>query len=356
MYNWGTTDSIIGIGNSFGGAYQCYGFSLFLALVIFGKRITYNDVYNAPDGTNLGNGWVLYRNNYSSINLAPGDLIRVENGSINHSAVVWKIENDNVFVVECWGSVSNKLAWGNWNGSSSSISTSQMKSMATYIIKAPKTTQTVTVSFNANGGTCATTSMQVNVGGVYGSLPVPNKANYLFGGWWYDINTESNEIISNTVVSQTTDHVLYAHWAKVYKITNVGAGICLNIYGTNVTTLYDGKNVTLWSDSGTNEQKWVIKELALNQSTSSVYVRSIIDLLYGLNVSSGAKLFECDVHSIIGNSNNSQINFIYTSSGYKIKLVNYPLYLTAASSSIGANAYWSMSSNSQYQLWTFSVI
>lgn len=102
--------------NKYGDAYQCYGFSLFLTWVLFKKRIIYSQVHNKPNKTNLGNGWILYRNDYASFTLEPGDIIRGNNDG--HSAVVWKIENGKVYVVECWGSYNSILKWGGWNGGS----------------------------------------------------------------------------------------------------------------------------------------------------------------------------------------------------------------------------------------------
>lgn len=131
-----------------------------------------------------------------------------------------------------------------------------------------------------------------------------------------------------------------------YKITNIGANKCLNIYGNNVTTLNNNQNVTLWSDSGTNEQKWYITSVG-----SSAYVKSVIDLSFGLNVYRSGDPWNCDVYPISGNETDALVDFIQTSSGFKIKLHNYDLYLTAASSSDGANVYWSSESTSAYQLW-----
>lgn len=131
-----------------------------------------------------------------------------------------------------------------------------------------------------------------------------------------------------------------------YKITNIGANKCLNIYGNNVTTLNNNQNVTLWSDSGTNEQKWYITSVG-----SSAYVKSVIDLSFGLNVYRSGDPWNCDVYPISGNETDALVDFIQTSSGFKIKLHNYDLYLTAASSSDGANVYWDSESTSSYQLW-----
>lgn len=350
--NWGTTSSSSGTGNSYGYAYQCYGFSLFMALVLFNKRIVYGDVYAAPNGTSLGNGWVLYRgaSNYTSITLEPGDIIRGDNDG--HSAVVWKIESGVVYVVECWGSVYNKLSWGYWNGSSTGKTIAQMKALADYILKAPKTSAgNITVSFNANGGTCSTTSKTVTVGQPYGLLPTPSRSGFTFIGWWKVSTYESIEYTSNKTVELTYNHTLYAHWAKTYRITNVGASKCLNIYGDALTSLYNGINITLWSNSGSNEQKWLISSLATERC-----IKSVIDTSYGVNVYRAGSPYNCNIHIVADNETDALVSFIQSGSYYKIKLYNYNLYLTVSSSYDGANVYWSESSDSNYQKWIITQL
>ena len=136
-----------------------------------------------------------------------------------------------------------------------------------------------------------------------------------------------------------------------YKITNVGANKCLNIYGDNVTSLYNHQNVCLWSDSGSNEQKWYIPSIG-----TGVYIKSIIDTSYGLNVYRVGSPWNCDLYPISGNETDAQVDFIVTGSGYKIKLHNYNLYLTADYSSNGANVYWGSSSSSSYQIWRLDLL
>lgn len=138
----------------------------------------------------------------------------------------------------------------------------------------------------------------------------------------------------------------------VYKITNVGANKCLNIYGNNVTSLSNNQNVTLWADSGTNEQKWEITSLG-----SGVYVRSVINIAFGLNVYRSGSPWNCDVYPISGNETDARINIIASSGGYKIQLANYPsYYLTAGGTGNGANVYWAAFTGSNLQLWTFSPV
>lgn len=151
-------------------------------------------------------------------------------------------------------------------------------------------------------------------------------------GWYY-----SNMITLNLSTSGT------------YRITNVATGKCLNIYGDNVTSLYNHQNVCLWSNSGTNEQKWYVTSIG-----NGAYIKSIINQSFGLNVYRTGSPWNCDLLTISGNETDSQVDFISTSGGYKIKLHNYDLYLSADSSWDGANVYWSASSSSLYQVWSLT--
>lgn len=74
--------------------------------------------------------------------------------------------------------------------------------------------QGYTVTFNANGGSCSTTSKKVANGAQYGSLPTPTKTYYTFNGW-YTTSTGGTKILSSTVASLSGNQTLYAHWTHV---------------------------------------------------------------------------------------------------------------------------------------------
>ncbi len=132
-----------------------------------------------------------------------------------------------------------------------------------------------------------------------------------------------------------------------YIITNVGAARCLNIYGSNVTSLTNNQNVTLWQDSGTTEQVWEISSLG-----SNVKVKSVIDKTFGLNAYRSGTNWNCDVLPISGNDTDSAVTFEKSGDCYKIKLTNYTnRYLTAGGTGNGANVYWAAATNAENQLW-----
>jgi uncharacterized protein (TIGR02145 family)/uncharacterized repeat protein (TIGR02543 family) len=73
------------------------------------------------------------------------------------------------------------------------------------------------VTFDANGGTVATTSSTTGAGGTLASLPTPTRTGYTFNGW-YTATTGGTQITTNTPFSATA--TIYAQWTLVtYTIT-----------------------------------------------------------------------------------------------------------------------------------------
>ena len=80
-----------------------------------------------------------------------------------------------------------------------------------------KQSVTYTVTYNANGGTCSTSSETVT-NGAHPTLPVPTRANHTFDGW--QINGAGDYLTSSYEV--TSDITLVAHWTAngtVYTVT-----------------------------------------------------------------------------------------------------------------------------------------
>ena len=73
------------------------------------------------------------------------------------------------------------------------------------------------VTFNANGGTVSTSSMNVLEGDIYDTLPTPTRTGYHFDGW-YTAKTGGTYVHDFDFVEN--DHTLYAQWiAKTYTVT-----------------------------------------------------------------------------------------------------------------------------------------
>lgn len=67
----------------------------------------------------------------------------------------------------------------------------------------------ITVTFNANGGSCSTSTKSISKGGSLGSLPTPTRTNYTFEGWYTAASGGTKISASTTFSSNTT---VYAHW------------------------------------------------------------------------------------------------------------------------------------------------
>ena len=69
-----------------------------------------------------------------------------------------------------------------------------------------------TVSFDSNGGS-EIEPMQANSGQALGALPVPNKADSIFLGWYTDNNSFEQAVTKDTPV--ISDLTLYARYAEI---------------------------------------------------------------------------------------------------------------------------------------------
>lgn len=69
------------------------------------------------------------------------------------------------------------------------------------------------VTFDANyaGGTVTPLSIDVTAGNPYGVLPEPLRIGYTFTGWFM-AEIGGTEVSADTLMTITSDHVLYAHW------------------------------------------------------------------------------------------------------------------------------------------------
>ena len=69
------------------------------------------------------------------------------------------------------------------------------------------------VYFNSNGGSCDTSSSEIEYAKTYGTLPTPTKTGYAFAGW-FTKESGGDEIKSDSVVNTTGNITLYAHWSN----------------------------------------------------------------------------------------------------------------------------------------------
>ena len=102
-----------------------------------------------------------------------------------------------------------------------------------------KAVEECTVSFDANGGSCATASKKVAKATAVGTLPTPTREGYTFDGW-YTARDGGIKLTSSFVISASC--TVYAHWTKDSALVNL-----LGADGSswNTSSVYLGDNYTL---------------------------------------------------------------------------------------------------------------
>lgn len=99
----------------------------------------------------------------------------------------------------------------------------------------------LTVTYNGNGGTPSSQAVSVEYNSTYGGMPSVTRSGYNFTGW-YTSKSGGARIQSNTKVTISDDHSLYAHWNPVTLKVSFDAN------GGTVSTAF--KNVTFNSSYG----------------------------------------------------------------------------------------------------------
>lgn len=145
------------------------------------------------------------------------------------------------------------------------------------------TPKTYTLTYDANGGTCSTSSKSVTYKSAYGTLATPTRTGYSFDGW-YTKKTESTEVTSSTTC--TGDATIYAHWtANTYTITYYarrGASVSpqTKTYGVSLTLSTKPINApSEWTFLGWNTSSTATTAL---YSAGGTYTANKSATLYGI--------------------------------------------------------------------------
>ncbi|MDE7300274.1 MAG: InlB B-repeat-containing protein, partial [Lachnospiraceae bacterium] len=96
-------------------------------------------------------------------------------------------------------------------GGSRITAESRVYTTGIYMLYAHWTSDTVTVTLDAQGGSCSTTSKSVHYEQSYGELPDAQRDGYTFAGW-YTAEASGEQITEETAVWNAEPHTLYAHW------------------------------------------------------------------------------------------------------------------------------------------------
>lgn len=162
------------------------------------------------------------------------------------------------------------------------------------------------VTLNANGGSVSSSSISVNYGSAYGSLPTPTRSGYDFKGWFTE-SSGGSQVTAETKVTKTAKHTLYAQWtAKQYTVTfNAGSGSVStsskkvtydSTYGTLPTPSKTGYRFDGWYTATTGGSKVTSSSKVAETKNHTLYARwterSVSDWVLATKAPSGAEVVE----------------------------------------------------------------
>ena len=106
---------------------------------------------------------------------------------------------------------------------------------STVVIYVSKGKQPVTVTYDANMGSVNADNKTVYLMDKYGDLPIAERTGYTFNGW-YNAKNGGDKITSETMVSTSSNHTLYAQWtANTYVLSFNANGGNVALTSQNIT-------------------------------------------------------------------------------------------------------------------------
>ena len=139
---------------------------------------------------------------------------------------------------------------------------------------------TITITYDANGGSVSPTSVEITKGSSISELPTPTRNNYTFMGW-YDSTSCTNKITTSTTFNTST--TIYAHWLPSNGVNFVkGLPSCydsnLLTDGTSDNNLrYVGANPNNYVSF--NNELWRIIGVMNNIENSSGQTQSLVKII-----------------------------------------------------------------------------
>ena len=171
-------------------------------------------------------------------------------------------------------------------------------------------TSDVTVTFNPDGGTVSPTSKTFAPGSAIGELPIPEKTNHFFIGWYMD-NTYTTQVTASTIFDSTTS--IIAKWADDSYV----ACIETNCYTTlqnavaavpdtgEKTTIRILQDITSTASTTIPSTKWVelnigTHTITTNSGTFTLIINSgKLDIINGTLTSTAGYIIENKANSTL---------------------------------------------------------
>ena len=115
-------------------------------------------------------------------------------------------------------------------------------------VKTLATATTVTITWNAEGGSVSPTSSSLKAGTNFGSLPTPTKAGYSFGGWFTGTSGTGSQITASSVVP-SSNTTYYAKWTATTTTYSITVSCVAGTASTNRAEFYTTSAATVQSTS-----------------------------------------------------------------------------------------------------------
>lgn len=146
-------------------------------------------------------------------NLKGGSL-----GETNPST--YTIESETITLNE---PTMNGYKFAGWTGSNGTKATTNLQikkgSTGNKTYTANWSQGALTLTLDPNGGKVDQTSISINAGEQYGSLPAPTRDGYFFEGW-YTLRTNGRKVSYSTVMG-TSNTTIFAHWSELSLILTI---------------------------------------------------------------------------------------------------------------------------------------
>ena len=131
-----------------------------------------------------------------------------------------------------------------------------------------------TVTFDYNGGTGSTQSMQVIYDKTYGALPeYPYLQDNIFTGW-YTAKSGGTQVLPSTVVNIREDHTLYAHWEVTQYNDAIKNIVIKNVPDQNYDGVIDSIYLSFKCSSSFEKYNIPLKNLIVGQKYKISYTAS----------------------------------------------------------------------------------